>query len=147
MFLLGVELIILLDKELMKLERQIVDCYIGKMFWFVIVWGFLNLVVWLFLWLFVLLGIVFLWLGFIIVIINVVICYFFFYEVQYDIIVKLGEFFCWLNELLGYLFIIFFVFLYCYLKVIYMEYYKNVNNLDFDLDYGMYVLNVLVVIW
>ncbi|MEC9132865.1 MAG: beta-carotene hydroxylase, partial [Pseudomonadota bacterium] len=72
-------------------ERQIAAKYMRIMPWGAVIWAFANLAVWLSLWPLVLMGIMPLWLGFIIASINVSLCYLPSHEAQHNIIARRGQ--------------------------------------------------------
>lgn len=99
----GRELSTLSSQELMKLEKQIAERYMGGMPWGSIAWGLGNLAVWLSLWPLTLSGILPLWAAFPIATLNVMLCYLPSHEAQHRIIAREGEPLFWLNEMVGHL--------------------------------------------
>lgn len=135
------------ESELMGIEREIAARHLNKFPYFAVVWAFSNLAVWLALWPLVFLGIVPLWLGFIIATINISLSYLPSHEAQHDIIAKPGSKLRWLNQLVGHTSTIPLVIPYRVLKLTHMEHHKHANDPELDPDYGTHADGPLRAIW
>jgi len=89
------------ERELMREEREIAKVYLGRVPWEMVAWGIGNFLVWLSLWPLVFLGILPLWAGFLIALINCSLAYLPSHEAQHSIIAAEGTKLRWLNDLVG----------------------------------------------
>ncbi|MHA7900242.1 MAG: fatty acid desaturase [Henriciella sp.] len=135
------------DAELLRMEREIAARHIDKFPYFAVFWAFSNFFVWLSLWPLVFLGIIPLWLGFIIATVNITLSYLPSHEAQHDIIAKPGTKLRWLNQLVGHISIIPLVLPYRVAKYTHMEHHKHANNPEKDPDYATHANGPLDAIW
>lgn len=135
------------DAELMQLEREIARRHIGKFPYLAVFWAFGNLAVWLALWPLVFMGIVPLWLGFIIATFNIMLSYLPSHEAQHDIIAKPGSKLRWLNQLVGHLSTIPLSLPYRIAKYTHMAHHKHANDPELDPDYSTHAPGPLSAIW
>lgn len=135
------------DAELMRLEREIAARHLNRFPYFAVIWALSNLAVWLALWPLVFLGIVPLWLGFIIATVNVTLSYLPSHEAQHDIIAKPGTKLRWLNQLVGHLSTIPLVLPYRVAKLTHMEHHKHANDPQLDPDYSTHADGPLQALW
>ena len=119
-------------------ERQIAAKYMRIMPWGAVIWAFANLAVWLSLWPLVLMGIMPLWIGFIIASINVSLCYLPSHEAQHNIIARRGQPLRWLNEVVGHLSVIPLFQPYRVLRDTHMEHHAHTNDPQLDPDYPVH---------
>jgi beta-carotene hydroxylase len=122
------------EAELIRLEREIARRHIDKFPYLAVSWPFGNLAVWLSLWPLVFMGIIPLWIGFIIATLNLMLSYLPSHEAQHDIIAKPGTELRWLNQLVGHLSTIPLVLPYRVAKLTHMEHHKHANDPALDPD-------------
>lgn len=135
------------DAELMRMERDVAARHINKFPYFAVFWAFSNLAVWLALWPLVFMGVIPLWLGFIIATINVTLSYLPSHEAQHDIIAKPGTKLRWLNQLVGHVSTIPLVLPYRVAKITHLEHHKHTNDPELDPDYSTHASGPLQAIW
>ncbi|MEM9842285.1 MAG: fatty acid desaturase [Pseudomonadota bacterium] len=135
------------DAELMRMEREIAARHLDKFPYFAVIWAFTNLAVWLALWPLVFMGVIPLWLGFIIASCNITLSYLPSHEAQHDIIAKPGTKLRWLNQLVGHISTIPLVLPYRVAKITHMEHHKHANDADLDPDYSTHADGPLQAIW
>jgi len=135
------------EAELMRLEREVAARHINKFPYLAVIWAFSNLAVWLALWPLVFMGVIPLWLGFIISTFNVALCYLPSHEAQHDIIAKPGSKLRWLNQLVGHLSTIPMVLPYQVAKITHMDHHKYANDPDLDPDYSTHADGPLQALW
>jgi len=135
------------DAELMRLERDVAGRHLDKFPYLAVFWAFTNLAVWLALWPLVFMGVIPLWLGFVIAAFNIALSYLPSHEAQHDIIAKPGTKLRWLNQLVGHTSTIPLVIPYRVLKLTHMEHHKHANDKDLDPDYGTHADTSLKAIW
>ena len=135
------------EAELMRMEREIAARHIDKFPYFAVAWAFTNLAVWLALWPLVFMGIIPLWLGFIIATLNVTLSYLPSHEAQHDIIAKPGTKLRWLNQMVGHLSTIPLVLPYRVAKITHMDHHKYANDPELDPDYSTHAPGPLQAIW
>jgi beta-carotene hydroxylase len=128
------ELAGLTTHELIKLEKQIAQGFMGGVPWGSVAWGLGNLAVWLSLWPLVLSGLLPLWLALPIATANVALSYLPSHEAQHRIIAKPGEPLFWLNELVGHVSTIPLVLPYGVARLTHYEHHKHANHPDLDPD-------------
>ncbi|RIJ29513.1 fatty acid desaturase [Henriciella algicola] len=133
--------------ELMRIERDIARRHIGKFPWLAVTWALTNLAVWLSLWPLVLMGVIPLWVGFIVATLNVMLSYLPSHEAQHDIIALPGARLRWLNELVGHLSTIPLVLPYRVAKLTHLEHHKHANDPALDPDHGTSARGPLHAIW
>ncbi|MEL6858054.1 MAG: fatty acid desaturase [Pseudomonadota bacterium] len=141
------DLSLLSDAELVRMEREIAARHLDKFPYFAVIWAFSNLAVWLALWPLVFMGIIPLWLGFIIATVNVTLSYLPSHEAQHDIIAKPGSKLRWLNQLVGHLSTIPLVLPYRVAKVTHMDHHKHANDPALDPDYSSHADGPMQAIW
>ena len=135
------------EAELIRMEREIAARHIDKFPYFAVAWAFTNFAVWLSLWPLVFMGIIPLWLGFIIATVNIALSYLPSHEAQHDIIAKPGSKLRWLNQLVGHVSIIPLVLPYRVAKYTHMEHHKHANDPEKDPDYATHASGPLDAIW
>ena len=122
------------DTQLDVLERRVAGKYMNIVPWGAVVWGLTNCLVFIALFPLVLLGIVPLWLGFIIATLNIMLSYLPSHEAQHNIIAGPGKPLRWLNELVGHVSTIPLVYPYRVLRATHMEHHKHCNHPEKDCD-------------
>lgn len=135
------------EAELMRMEREVAARHINKFPYFAVVWAFSNLAIWLALWPLVFMGVIPLWLGFIIASANITLSYLPSHEAQHDIIAKPGAKLRWLNQLVGHLSTIPLVLPYRVAKITHMEHHKHANDPELDPDYSTHAPGPFKAIW
>lgn len=135
------------DAELMRMEREIAARHLDKFPYFSVFWAFSNFFVWLALWPMVFLGVIPLWLGFIIATVNITLSYLPSHEAQHDIIAKPGTKLRWLNQCVGHMSTIPLVLPYRVAKYTHMEHHKFANDPEKDPDYASHADSPLSAIW
>ena len=135
------------EAELIRMEREIAARHIDKFPYFAVIWAFTNFAIWLSLWPLVFMGVIPLWLGFIIATINIALSYLPSHEAQHDIIAKPGSKLRWLNQLVGHVSIIPLVLPYRVAKYTHMEHHKHANDPAKDPDYATHANGPLDAIW
>lgn len=135
------------EAELIRMEREIAGRHLDKFPYFAVFWAFSNFVVWLALWPLVFMGIIPLWLGFIIATANITLSYLPSHEAQHDIIAKPGTKLRWLNQLVGHVSTIPLVLPYQVAKITHMDHHKHANDPDLDPDYSTHADGPLHAIW
>lgn len=133
--------------ELMRLEREVARRHIGKFPYFAVAWAFTNFAVWLSLWPLVFMGVIPLWLGFVIATVNVTLSYLPSHEAQHDIIARPGDKLRWLNELVGHMSLIPLVAPYRVMRYTHLEHHKHTNDPEKDPDYSITAKSPLHAIW
>lgn len=142
-----VDLSNLSDAELIRMEREIAARHLDKFPYFAVFWAFSNFLVWLALWPLVFMGVIPLWLGFIIATVNITLSYLPSHEAQHDIIAKPGTKLRWLNQLVGHVSTIPLVLPYRVAKYTHMEHHKHANDPERDPDYATHADGPLQAIW
>jgi beta-carotene hydroxylase len=135
------------DQQLDVMERKIATKYMRIVPWGAVAWGIGNLIAWLVLWPLVLMGLVPLWLGFIIATVNVAACYLPSHEAQHNIIANKGQPLRWLNELVGHLSTIPMVMPYRVLRHTHYEHHRHCNNPELDPDYNVHAASNWQFLW
>ncbi len=133
--------------DLRKRELAIARKYADRLPWEAVVWGLGNLLVWLSLWPLVFLGVMPLWLGFIIATFNVMLCYLPSHEAQHDIIGRKGTKWRWLNELVGHVSTIPLVLPYRVAKLTHIQHHLHANDPKLDPDISSKALGPWHAIW
>ncbi len=133
--------------ELLKAERAIAARHLDHFPLGSVIWCFVNFVVWLALWPLVFMGILPLWLGFIIATANISLSYLPSHEAQHDIIARPGQPYRWLNQLVGHLSTLPLVLPYSVAKLTHMEHHKHCNHPEKDPDYSTHAPSALAAIW
>lgn len=123
------------NAELFRLERDIARRHLGHFPWMIVTWSILNFVIWLSLWPLVLMGVIPLWLGFIVALFNLTLSYLPSHDAQHGIIGKPGSKYHWLNELVGWIGAIPLTTPYPVLRATHMEHHKHANDPVLDPDY------------
>jgi len=135
------------EAELLRMEREIAARHLDKFPYFAVFWAFSNFAVWLALWPLVFMGIIPLWLGFIIATANITLSYLPSHEAQHDIIAKPGAKLRWLNQLVGHVSTIPLVLPYQVAKITHMDHHKHANDPELDPDYSTHADGPLHAIW
>lgn len=135
------------NAELVKLEREVARKYSGGFPWFMVIWGFTNVLVWLSLWPLVLLGWMPLWLGFVIATLNMILVYLPTHDAQHDIIGRRGQKWRWLNEGLGHATTWLMVIPFNAFRYTHLAHHRYANDPDRDPDYGTHADGPWGAIW
>jgi beta-carotene hydroxylase len=135
------------SQELIKLEKEIAHRFMGGVPWGSVAWGLGNVAVWLSLWPLTFMGILPLWIGFPIAVLNVCLSYLPSHEAQHRIIAKPGEPLFWLNELVGHVSTIPLVLPYNTARLTHYEHHKYANHPDLDPDIGTKAKGPWDAIW
>ncbi|MDJ0919986.1 MAG: fatty acid desaturase [Henriciella sp.] len=135
------------ETELIRLEREVARRHLDKFPYLAVVWAFANLAVWLSLWPLVFMGIVPLWLGFLVATLNVSLSYLPSHEAQHDIIAKPGSKLRWLNEAVGHLSLIPLVLPYRLARLTHLDHHKYANHPELDPDFSTHAKSPLHAIW
>ena len=135
------------EPDLLAREREIAAEHMGHFPIASVLWCFANLACWLALWPLVFLGVMPLWLGFIIATLNVALCYLPSHEAQHDIIARPGTKLRWLNELVGHISTIPLTLPYGVAKLTHMEHHKHANHPEKDPDYSAHAPTARAAIW
>lgn len=135
------------DAELMRMEREIAARHLDKFPYFAVFWAFSNFAVWLALWPLVFIGVIPLWLGFVLASVSITLSYLPSHEAQHDIIAKPGTRLRWLNQLVGHVSTIPLVLPYRVAKYTHMEHHKFANDPEKDPDYATHADGPLQAIW
>lgn len=135
------------EGELLRMEREIAARHLNKFPYLAVFWAFGNFAVWLALWPLVFMGIIPLWLGFIIATANIALSYLPSHEAQHDIIAKPGSKLRWLNQLVGHVSTIPLVLPYQVAKITHMDHHKHANDPELDPDYSTHADGPLQALW
>ncbi|MEM9571943.1 MAG: fatty acid desaturase [Pseudomonadota bacterium] len=135
------------EAELLRMEREVAARHLDKFPYFAVFWAFGNFAVWLALWPLVFMGIIPLWLGFIIATANIALSYLPSHEAQHDIIAKPGSKLRWLNQLVGHVSTIPLVLPYQVAKITHMDHHKHANDPELDPDYSTHADGPLQALW
>jgi beta-carotene hydroxylase len=133
--------------ELLALERKIARRHSGKFPWLMAIWAFGNLLCWLALWPLVMSGIVPLWLGFIVAVINIALVYLPTHDAQHDIFARKGEKLRWLNELVGHATTWMIVTPFNALRYTHLEHHRHANDPELDPDISTHASGPWSAIW
>lgn len=129
-------------------EMQIAQGFIGGFPWTMLLWPLLNTTLWLALWPLVLNGIIPLWAGFGIALINVTASYLPSHDAQHHIFFARGSRWHWLNELIGYYSLIPLALPLSTLRETHFEHHRHANDPALDPDYYiMQAPNVRLALW
>ena len=118
-------------------ERAIAQKYIGGFPWVMVLWGLGGFVLWLALWPLVKLGYLPLWAGGIIATVILSACYLPTHEAQHGNIGRPGSKWRWLNELIGHLSVLPFIFPYRLHRAIHLKHHARTNDPQNDPDIHM----------
>lgn len=135
------------EAELMRMEREIAAKHLDKFPYFAVAWALTNLAIWLSLWPLVIMGVIPLWIGFVIATLNVTLSYLPSHEAQHDIIAKPGTKLRWLNQLVGHLSTLPLVLPYRVAKITHMEHHKHANDPALDPDHSTHAAGPVQAIW
>jgi len=133
---LPADLSALSPKELLALEKQIADRFMGGLAWGSVLWGLGNLAVWLSLFPLTLSGVLPLWIAFPIATLCVMLSYLPSHEAQHRIYAREGQPLFWLNELVGNVSTIPLVMPYRVARLTHLEHHKHTNHPELDPDIG-----------
>ncbi len=136
-----IDLDALSDTELDVLERKVASKYMHIVPWSAVIWAFANLAVWLSLWPLTFMGVIPLWLAFIIATLNVSWSYLPSHEAQHSIIAREGRPLRWLNELVGHISVIPLAYPFRVLRHTHFEHHNHANHPELDPDYGVHAEN------
>ena len=135
------------ESQLDVMERKIAGKYMRIVPWGAVAWGLGNLLAWLALWPLVLMGLVPLWLGFLIATFTVAASYLPSHEAQHNIIANKGHPLRWLNELVGHLSTIPLATPYRVLRFTHYEHHRHCNNPELDPDYSVHAKSDWQFLW
>lgn len=124
-------------KGLRAQEKAIAETFMGGFPWLMVVWPLFNTTIWLSLWPLVMMGILPLWAGFIVAMINVTAAYLPSHDAQHHIIVPQNSRWHWLNEVIGWYSLVPLAVPLDVLRVTHMEHHRHTNNPDLDPDFPM----------
>ncbi len=129
-------------------ERKIAEAFIGGFPWPMLIWPLVNTTAWLALWPLVMSGILPLWAGFAIALVNVTASYLPSHDAQHHIFFARESRFHWLNELIGYYSLIPLALPLCTLRETHLEHHRHANDPALDPDYHiMEAPNVRGALW
>lgn len=123
------------EEDLMRLEKHIAKRHLDHFPWLIVTWSLLNFAIWLSLWPLVMMGLMPLWLGFLIATLNISLSYLPCHDAQHSIIAKPGDKLRWLNELIGWVGSIPLIAPYSVLRATHLEHHKHANDPEFDPDF------------
>jgi len=135
------------EAELLRMEREIARQHIDRFTYLAVVWGFGNFAVWLALWPLVIMGLLPLWVGFLIATLNLMLSYLPSHEAQHDIIARPGTKLRWLNQLVGHVSTIPLVLPYRVARLTHLEHHTHANDPELDPDHGTQASGPLHAIW
>jgi beta-carotene hydroxylase len=136
------------NRSLRMQEKDIADQFIGNGIpWPMVIWGLGNTLLWFSLWPLVFLGILPLWLGFLIATLNITLCYLPSHDAQHYIIGRKGSKLEWLNELVGHIAIFPLTLPFRAARITHMDHHKYTNDPERDPDYTTRAPNALAAIW
>lgn len=135
------------SRALAKEEREIAQRYLGGVPWVLVAWGIVNPLVWISLWPLVFLGIIPLWLGFIVACLNMMASYLPGHEAEHNNIGGLGRPYRWLNELVGTLTFIPIVLPFQLHRMSHLQHHAHANDPDKDPDYYTKSTGWMNAIW
>lgn len=116
-------------------EKQIAEAFLAGFPWPMLIWPLVNTTLWLALWPLVLNGILPLWAGFAIALVNVTASYLPSHDAQHHIFFARESRFHWLNELIGYYSLIPLALPLCTLRETHLEHHRHANVPALDPDY------------
>lgn len=128
-------------------EREIAAQFLGGFPWPMLLWALVNTSVWLSLWPLVMLGVIPLWLGFLIACITTTLSYLPSHDAQHDIYFPRGSRWHWLNELIGHYALIPLATPLAPLRLTHLEHHKFANDPDRDPDFHMNAAGPLQALW
>ncbi len=135
------------EKAFAKEERAIARSYIGGVPWRLVIWGLINPIVWMSLWPLVLLGVVPLWLGFLVASFCMMMSYLPGHEAEHNNIGGKGKPYRWLNELVGHLTFIPIVLPFNLHRLSHLQHHAWANDPERDPDYATKADGWLGAIW
>jgi beta-carotene hydroxylase len=124
------------SKELMRLEKDIADRYMGGVPWGSVTWAICNTALWFSLWPLTLSGLLPLWAAFPLATISIILSYLPSHEAQHRIIARPGETYWWLNELVGTVSTLSLVMPYGVARLTHYEHHLHANDPELDPDIG-----------
>jgi len=125
------------NRALMREEYAIARKYMGRVPWEMVAWGIGNFLLWLSLFPLVLMGVMPLWLGFILATFCCCMAYLPSHEAQHSIIGAEGTKWRWLNELVGHVSTIPLVFPYRIAWITHKQHHAHANDPLKDPDYAV----------
>lgn len=133
--------------ELLRMERAIARQHCGAFPLPIVLWAIGNAACWIALWPLVLSGVLPLWLGFLIAVVNVTLVYLPTHDAQHDIIARPGQRLRWLNEAIGHgtSWILGSSFL--VLRHTHLEHHKHANDPALDPDHSTHARGPAHAIW
>ncbi|HET6538360.1 MAG TPA: fatty acid desaturase [Sphingopyxis sp.] len=118
-------------------EKAIAEQFIGGFPWVMVIWPLVNTSLWLALWPLVIMGILPLWAGFLIAIINITAAYLPSHDAQHHIIAPEGSRWHWFNEFIGWYSLIPMFVPLSVLRVTHFEHHRHTNDPLLDPDIPM----------
>jgi beta-carotene hydroxylase len=128
-------------------EKAIAEQFIGGFPWPMVLWALSNTTIWLALWPLVMTGLIPLWLGFIVAIVNIALSYLPSHDAQHDIIFPHGSHHHWFNEFIGYYSLIPLATPLSVLRVTHLEHHRHTNDPLLDPDFHMNASSVREALW
>lgn len=125
------------QQSLRAQEKAIADRFTGGFPWPMVIWPFVNTTVWLSLWPLVFTGLLPLWAGFLIALLNLSVSYLPSHDAQHNIIFPEGSRWHWFNEFVGWVSVIPMWIPLSVLRVTHYEHHRHANHPDLDPDYPM----------
>jgi beta-carotene hydroxylase len=135
------------ERALAKEEREIAQKYKGGVPLILVAWGLINPIVWLSLWPLTFLGIIPLWLGFIIASFNMILSYLPGHEAEHNNIGGKGRPYRWLNELVGHMTFIPIVLPFNLHRISHLQHHAFANDPEKDPDYASKASGWTNAIW
>ena len=119
-------------------EKAIADQFIGGVSWIMVAWPLVNTTVWLALWPLVLTGMLPLWAGFLIAIVNCIAAYLPSHDAQHHIYAPEHSRWHWANEAIGWYALIPWFAPLSVLRTTHFEHHRHTNDPQRDPDYFMH---------
>lgn len=135
------------DRELVREEALIARRYMQRFPWEMVVWGLGNFVLWLSLWPLAFMGVLPLWVAFLLAIFCCGMSYLPSHDAQHSSIAPEGHKLRWLNELVGYVSLIPLVLPYRFAWIQHRQHHAHANDPELDPDYGYHADNWRQAIW
>lgn len=118
-------------------EKAIAEQFIGGFPWVMVIWPLVNTTLWLALWPLVLTGMLPLWAGFLIAVVNVTASYLPSHDAQHHIIFPESSRWHWFNEAVGWFSLVPMCMPLSVLRVTHFEHHRHTNDPVLDPDFPM----------
>lgn len=118
-------------------EKAIAESFMGGVSWIMVAWPLVNTTLWLALWPLVLTGVLPLWAGFPIAIVNCTAAYLPSHDAQHHIYAPEGSRWHWLNEAIGWYSLVPMFAPLNAMRLTHYEHHRHTNDPDLDPDYNM----------